>query len=102
MPYSKSQLYRITHRLYNELRDNPEFVLRKMRGFYGEYDSATNLITLDYRRALIPTLIHEYLHKWYVDKCETWVLQHESMIVNGLSSRQIRNILKAFGFAISA
>ena len=101
MSYNKKQLYRVTNRLYRELEENPDYIiLRKIRGFQGEYDGNTDEISIDYRKMLIPTLIHEYLHKWYPEKCETWILQHEALIINSLSTRQIRNILGAFGNAV--
>jgi len=103
MSYSKQKLYRITNRIYKELRDNSnDIILQKMRGnITGLYDSGTDEITLDYRMDILPTLIHEYLHKWYIDKSETWVLQEERKIVSALSIRQARNIIYAFAVAIS-
>ena len=39
MSYNKKQLYRVTNRLYRELEENPDYIiLRKIRGFQGEYD----------------------------------------------------------------
>ena len=102
MTYDKQHLYKITSRLYKELREgNNLLTLRKMgANRQGLYDYGTEEICLDYRRELIPTLIHEYLHKWYPDKCETWILNLESRIVNALSVKQVKNIIKAFGAAI--
>ncbi len=98
MSYDKNKLYKITHRLYEELRSNCcDITLKKMRGLQGEYDYNTDAITLDYRNDLISTLIHEYLHKWNPDKCETWVLEQERLIINALSTRQIINIIVEFG-----
>jgi len=103
MSYSKTQLYKITHRLYQELRgDYCDITLKKMRGFQGEYDPDTDEITLDYRNDLVPTLIHEYLHKWNPDKCETWILEQERIIINALSKRQIIRIIVEFGKSISS
>jgi hypothetical protein len=101
MPYDKKHLYKVTSRLYKELKDgNNLLTLRKMANSQGSYDYGTEEICLDYRKELIPTLIHEYLHKWHPDKCETWILNLESRIVNALSIRQIKNIIKSFGAAI--
>jgi hypothetical protein len=62
----------------------------------GLYDYSTDAIELDYRKELLPTLIHEYMHKWYPKKSETWVLQQESLITNSLSDIQVRRILFKF------
>jgi len=101
MVYSKKQIYRITSRLYCELRDNPQYItLRKIKNAQGLYWYDSDLIEIDYRKMLLPTLVHEYLHKWYPDKSETWVLQQEQIIMNALSTRQAKNILKRFSMAL--
>ena len=102
MSYSKKSIYRIISKLYKELKDNPEdIIVKNIHGHQGEYDYGTDSITIDCRKMLIPTLIHEYLHKWNPDKCETWVLHNEAMIVSQLSEKQIKNIILAFACAIS-
>jgi len=102
MAYDKTKLYRLTHRLYKELKDQPHLIhLKKLNGSQGEYHYDTSQVFLDYRRTLIPTLIHEYLHKWNPDKCETWVLKEESLIMNALSQQQVLNILKALSEAVN-
>jgi len=92
--------YEFTRKIYKELKLFPEFIFKKMRGYSGEYDYSTDEITLDYRKELLPTLIHEYLHKWNYDKSETWVLKQEKKIINALTPKQIRNILKLLGDSI--
>ena len=94
MSYTKPQIYKITSRIYHELRTHgDDIVLRKLRGLHGEYDGSTDKISLDYRKDLLSTLVHEYLHKWHPEKSETWVLKNEQIIVNALSTRQIKRIL---------
>ena len=101
MPYTKKQLYKITNRLYKELNKNSDcIILRKLKGCQGEYNYCNDEVSIDYRKEIIPTLIHEYLHKWHPEKCETWVLQQEHLIINGLTTRQIKNILRAFALAV--
>jgi len=101
MSISKKRLYSVTHRLYEELRSNSNHVIiRKLHGGQGLYNYQTEDIVVDYRRTMISTLIHEYLHKWYPDKCETWVLDQERIIMNNLSTRQIKNIIYEFAKAI--
>lgn len=97
MTYTKKQIYYITNRLYKELRKNTDdIVLRKMRAAQGQYDYGTDKITIDYRRDLLSTLIHEYLHKWHPNASETWVLQNERLIINALTTCQIKRILYEF------
>lgn len=99
--YSKGKLYRITHRLYKELRNDPDILVTKMRSFCGEYDYGTDVIKLDFRKEIIPTLIHEYLHKWNPNACETWVLQEERKIINALSEKQVIRIIVEFANAMA-
>jgi len=63
--------------------------------YAGKYNYETTDITIDHRRDFLSTLIHEYLHHIHPDMCETKVLYEESRIINALSIRQIKNILKA-------
>jgi len=94
MPHTQNQIYKITSRIYHELRNHgDDIVLCKLRGIHGEYDGETDHIALDYRKDLLSTLVHEYLHKWYPEKSETWVLNNERTIVNALSTLQIKKIL---------
>ena len=101
MCYNKKQLYRITNKIYKELKTDPNsIVIQKMKGRQGLYNRDTKEIILDYRQMIISTLVHEFLHKWNPYKCETWILQQEAFVMNGLTTRQIRNLIKAFAAAI--
>ena len=95
----RKEIYNITRRLYYLLRNHKDSIyFQKIHGgIYGYYERGTEEIHIDYRREIIPTLIHEALHKWHPEWSETKVLREESRIVNALSSRQIKNILKAIG-----
>ena len=65
-----------------------------MRGKVGTYDwNGDEEVAIDYRKDLLPTIIHEFLHKWNHDKSETWVCQEEKRIINALSFQQIRNFV---------
>jgi len=99
MGYSKKQTYRITKKLYDLLRNNSDHIhFQKLyRNVCGTYDDGTQDITIDYRRDIISTLIHEALHHWHPDWNETKVIQHESLIINALTARQIKNILRVIG-----
>jgi len=97
--YTKDQLYDITKRLYYLIRNSDERIqfVKLGGGVCGYYYRGTDEIEIDYRRDIISTLIHESLHKWYPNWSETKVYRHESRIVNLLTRRQIRNIIKAIG-----
>lgn len=96
--YTKEELYSITRRLYRLFQNHPEmFTLRKLRVNVATYDYETCEIELDYRHEMIPGIIHEALHHWFPDWSETAVEEAESNIVNQLSIRQIKNIIKKFG-----
>lgn len=95
--YSSQETYKITRKIYAILRNYPgEIILKRMRGRWGLYEYKTHTMSLDYRRAMIPTLIHECLHHWHPEWSETKVEEEESKIVNSLSPRQILNIMRAF------
>lgn len=49
---------------------------------------------IDYRRDIVATLIHESLHKWHPKWCETKVIRHERKIVNQLTCRQFKTLMK--------
>lgn len=99
MGYSKKETYLITRRLYYLLRNHSDRIhFQKLySNVYGSYDDATHEIKIDYRRDILATLIHEALHHWHPDWNETKVRQHESLIINSLSAKQIRNIIKVIG-----
>ena len=88
-------MYRISHRVYASLKEEPEnFILRKLKKNDGFYDPDTEEIHIDYRGEILPTLIHECLHKWFPDRSEKWVYGQESSIVNNLTTKQAVNLLR--------
>jgi len=102
MGYSKKEIYKFTKKLYNLLRNHSDHIYFKKlySNVYGQYNDQTQDITIDFRRDIISTLVHEALHHWYPDWSETKVLKHESLIMNALSARQIKNILRIIGETI--
>jgi len=94
--YTKKQIYNIIKKLNYMLKTRSvDIVLkRKQRNYYGEYKPDTDTIEIDFRRDIIPTLIHECLHKWYPDWCESKVEQHEKHIINSITAKQVKNIMK--------
>ena len=71
------------------------FKLRKLKGAMG-YCEWEDGISLDYRRELVPTLIHECIHFLYPSWSETQVLYAEKRVVNSINLMQVIKILKHF------
>ena len=95
----RKEIYNFTRRLYYLIRNHSDNIdFRKLGGgVYGYYEPETEEITIDHRRNIIATLIHESIHKFNPDWSETQVLHEESRIMNLLSARQIKNIIKVLG-----
>ena len=79
-------------RIYKACRDESLVVIvKKMNGLTGLAEH--KIVTLDHRKDLLPTFIHEMLHVIYPTWSETKVLKHEDQIVNKLSKVQVRRLL---------
>lgn len=102
MALPKEMVQGYTRKLYKFLGDGHYIKLRKLRilrGFIETDDNPTELV-LDYRDKLVPTLLHEFLHYQHPDWSETRILKMESELVNSLTIRQVRNIIKRFADVI--
>ena len=95
----KQETYAFTRKLYRFLRNNSDQIFfKKLYGnVYGYYDYGVAEITIDYRRDVIPTLVHEFIHHLKPDWCETKVVNYERRIMNSLSPTQFKNIVKILG-----
>ena len=95
------KLYRFLETAYF---DGHTLKITKCRGCQGWIkeadDNVTVTIAVDHRKQLLPTLIHEVLHYQYQDYSETKILELEAAIVNKLSQRRVKNILKRFSDAL--
>jgi len=95
--YNRAKLRYIFRRILQRIKEKPKgyFVLKRMRGTWGlyEYDQG---ITLDPRRNIIPTLIHEVLHDLYPNNWEGWTLRVESKLINILAPYDIFKLLTLF------
>ena len=98
----KLETYHFTKLLYYFLRHNTDRVcFEKLHGgVLGYYDYGTDEITLDYRKEIVPTLVHEFIHRLNPHLSETKVIQKEKSIMAVLSHRQCMNILKALAKCI--
>lgn len=89
-------VYPFLSRMYKLMKAEPDIVVLKKlsSNIHGLCDFEN--IYLDYRKDLVSTLIHEFLHYMYPNWSETKVLKEESKIVNALSVAQVKNILKKY------
>lgn len=96
VPSEKRDIDHIIRRLYNLLkRHSDRIILQKLpKNVSGYYDDGTEEITIDYRKDIVPTLIHEAIHHWHPDWCERKVIKEEKRITKFLTVRQCKNILK--------
>lgn len=84
-------------KLYKLFRQKPKiFHVKKLKSARGYCHTDIEKIELDYRDEIISTLLHEALHFIYPDWPEEEVLWHETHLINKLSPRQIKNIIKRF------
>lgn len=88
---------RFVRKLYKLFREKPHiFHVKKLRVARGYCHTDVERIELDYRDELISTLLHEALHFIHPEMTEEQVLWHETYLINKLSPRQIKNIIKRF------
>ena len=71
------------------------FVLKKLKGVHGwcEWDDG---ISLDYRKDLIPTLIHECLHLLEPNWSESQIAYAERRVVNTITEDEVVMLLMIF------
>ena len=98
---NKTNNYAFLKRLYDFLRSNSDKVVfeKLYGGYWGFCDYGPDKIILDYRRGIIPTLIHEFIHRSHIGWCETGVLLKEREIMATLSPRQCKNIIKNLAYS---
>lgn len=71
------------------------FILKKLRGVHG-YCEWEDGILLDYRKELVPTLIHECLHLLEPDWPEAQVMYTEKRVINAITEDDVKVLLKCF------
>jgi hypothetical protein len=93
---------KFTRKLYKFLDQGHKFTFRRMprRRGYVLTNTFPTEVHLDHRDSVISTLVHEALHYFYPTASETWVLRMESKIINKLTDRQVRNILRRWAINI--
>lgn len=92
----RKRLRYIFRRILKRIGEKPKgfFKFRKMRGTCGLWWHG-DMIEIDYRKQLVPTIVHEVLHDLYQTNPEKWVYQVESKISQILQPRDIYKLLKA-------
>jgi hypothetical protein len=93
----KTELIFIFKNIIKHIKSLPEghFRLKKMRGVCGVCEWGDG-ITLDHRKPIIPTLIHEVLHDMFSDNNEEWVLRVESKIMQILTPKDVHRLMCCF------
>lgn len=71
------------------------FTLEKLKGVHG-YCEWEEGIRLDYRKDLIPTIIHECIHLLNLEWTETQVSYCEKRIVNTITPDDVARLLMIF------
>lgn len=94
---NRSELRYLFRRVCLRIKQKPKgyFILSKLRGACG-YCNFDRSIQVDYRKLLVPTILHEVLHDMYPDQWEGWVLRLESKIVNILKPADVVKLLTIF------
>lgn len=71
------------------------FVFKKLKGVHG-YCEWEDGILLDYRKDLIPTIIHECIHFLEPEWAESRVLYAEKRVVNTITEDEVIKLLMYF------
>jgi hypothetical protein len=94
---SKKDSIKLYYKIVSLIRESEPgfFKFKKLKGAMG-YCEWEDGIIIDYRRELMPTLIHECIHYIYPEWSESQVLYAEKRVINTISGAQVINILKIF------
>ena len=94
LPKNKEDVNRIIAKVYKELKDdNTIIIFKNLKGCHGEYDALEDEIYIDLRKEILPTIIHELIHRWHPEKTENSVLRLERHIMQHISLAQSVNII---------
>lgn len=93
----RNKLRYIFRRVLRRIKEKPEgfFKFRKMRLARGLWHSG-DLIEIDHRNEIVPTIIHEVLHDLYETNSEKWVYRVESKISQILRPLDVYKLMISF------
>lgn len=98
MPFSRSETQAYTRSFYRFLERGCTFTFKRMKETAGEIEGWDRegkvIITLNPKCDVVSTMMHEYLHWRHPTFCESHIRRLEKKLMNSLSDRQIKNILK--------
>lgn len=102
MSLTRAESHYYVRKLYQFLKGGHHIAFKKMRIDRGRIwlDEECREVQLDHRSEILSTLIHEHLHHQHPTWCESDILKMESLVVNSLTDRQVRNIIKRFADAL--
>lgn len=92
----RKKLRYIFRRVLSRIKEKPKgfFKFRKMRGVRGLWHCG-DLIEIDHRKEIVPTIVHEVLHDLYDEKTEKWVYQVESKVSQILKPYDVFRLMSA-------
>jgi len=95
--FTKNKLRYLYRKILQRIREKPKgyFTFKRLRGYHGICCWEEG-ISIDPRKELIPTLVHEVLHDLYPNNWEGWTLRLESKIINNITSYDIYVLLHEF------
>jgi hypothetical protein len=95
--FTKTKLRYLYRKVLRRIKEKPKgyFSFKRLRGYHG-ICCWNEGISVDPRKELIPTLIHEVLHDLYPNNWEGWTLRVESKIINNITSYDIYILLNEF------
>jgi hypothetical protein len=92
----QKKLRYIFRRILSRIKEKPKgfFKFRKMRGVRGLWHWG-DLIEIDHRKEIVPTIVHEVLHDLYQEKSEKWIRQVESKVSQILKPYDVFSLMSA-------
>lgn len=98
MPFSRQETQAYTRSFYRFLEKGCTFTFKRMKYTAGTIDGWDRhgkvIITLNPKCDVVSTIVHEYLHYRHPKTCESSIRKLEKKLMNSLSDRQVKNILK--------
>lgn len=93
---NKIEINTFIRKLHHFVIHHPDNIsFERLKGtICGFYDHETEEITIDYRKDIIPTLIHEFAHRLYPKWRERQVISYEKKVMKLLTPIQSKNLIR--------